>query len=48
MAEYSFDCTSFLGMSHCGSVTAEGEGVVELFDDEMVIPQAIIYMANLN
>jgi hypothetical protein len=48
MAEYSFDCTSFLGMSHCGSVTAEGEGVVELYDDEMVIPQAIIDLADLN
>ena len=35
-------------MSHCGSVTAEGEGVVELFDDEVMIPQAIIDMTDLN
>ena len=35
MAEYNIDCTSFLGMSHCGSVTADGEGTVELTDEEV-------------
>ena len=35
MAEYDIYCTSFLGMSHCGSVTADGEGTVELTDQEV-------------
>ena len=35
MAKYNIDCTSFLGMSHCGSVTADGEGTVELTDEEV-------------
>lgn len=35
MAIYEIFCTSFLGMSHCGCVTAEGEGKVELTDEEV-------------
>ena len=34
MGTYDFDCSSFLGMSHCGSVTADGTGTVELTDEE--------------
>lgn len=35
MAEFKFCCTSYLGFSHCGEVTADGYGTVELSDDEV-------------
>lgn len=35
MAEFNFCCTSYLGFSHCGEVTADGYGTVELSDDEV-------------
>lgn len=33
--KFDFSCTSFLGYSHCGSVTADGYGSIELTDDEV-------------
>ena len=35
MAEFKFCCTSYLGFSHCGEVTADGYGTVELSDEEV-------------
>lgn len=35
MAEFNFSCTIFLGFSHCGEVTADGKGTVELSDEEV-------------
>lgn len=35
MANFDFCCTSYLGFSHCGEVTAEGYGSVELTDKEV-------------
>jgi hypothetical protein len=42
MAKYNFECTCFLGMSHCGSVTVDGEGFVELTDEEVAALVALI------
>ena len=42
MGTYDFDCSSFLGMSHCGSVTADGTGSVELTDDEVAALVALM------
>ena len=33
--KFEFACTSFLGYSHCGSVTADGYGSIELTDTEV-------------
>lgn len=35
MAEFNFSCTIYLGFSHCGEVTAEGKGTIELSDEEV-------------
>ena len=35
MSEFDFCCTVCLGFSHCGEVTADGYGKVELADDEV-------------
>lgn len=37
MAQFDFCSTSFLGISHCGTVTAEGYGTIELSDEEVAI-----------
>lgn len=35
MAKYTIECEQFLGMSHSGAVTVNGEGTVELSDEEV-------------
>ena len=35
MAQYNIWTECFLGMSHCGSVTADGSGTVDLTDEEV-------------
>ena len=35
MAQYNIWTECFLGMSHCGSVTADGSGIVDLTDKEV-------------
>lgn len=35
MAQYSIQAVSYLGMSHCGEVSMEGNGFVELSDEEV-------------
>lgn len=35
MANFDFNCTSYLGFSHCGSITAEGYGSINLSDEEV-------------
>ena len=35
MAQYNIWTECFLGMSHCGSVTADGSGTVEFTDEEV-------------
>ena len=35
MAKYNIECKQFLGMSHSGSVYAEGESTVDLTDEEV-------------
>ena len=35
MAQYNIWTECFLGMSHCGSVTADGSGMVDLTDEEV-------------
>ena len=35
MAQYYIWTECFLGMSHCGSVTADGSGIVDLTDEEV-------------
>ena len=35
MAQYNIWTECFLGMSHCGSVTADGSGMVDLTDKEV-------------
>ena len=35
MAKFEFEVECFLGMSHCGGVTTDGKGVVELTDEEV-------------
>jgi hypothetical protein len=42
MGTYDFDCSSFLGMSHYGSVTADGTGTVELTDEEVAALVALM------
>ena len=42
MATYHFNCTCFLGMSHCGSVEADGAGTVELTDKEVAALVALM------
>ena len=37
MAQYNIWTECFLGMSHCGSVTADGSGMVDLTDKEVAI-----------
>ena len=42
MAEFDFCCVNYLGFSHCGEVTAEGYGKVELSDDEVAALVALM------
>lgn len=35
MAKFEFEVECFLGMSHCGSVTTDGKGIVDLTDEEV-------------
>ena len=35
MAQYHIECEQFLGFSHDGAVNAEGEGTIELSDEEV-------------
>lgn len=50
MAQYHIECKQCLGISHDGAVYTDGEGTVELSDEEVEeytvsIPEAIIQKA---
>ena len=42
MAQYSIECEQFLGISHSGSVTVDGESTVDLTDEEVDVLVSLI------